>query len=115
MKKSEIKQVVEDLVTDECYDMMEEIEMKDLIKFMISVLPMAFKVKVERLKAGGSWKYQVKIKNDRESSFISVSDDEQTGVSRSVYYIFEDSENPTEDEIKTFLEMLNEAWYLCNN
>ena len=114
MDKKDLNALVEEIVNDECYDMTEEVSVENIVKFVSDIVPMLFKVKVERIKAGREYKYIVKVKNDKES-YVSMSDDEQTGVSRSVYYIFENPLEPTYDELKTFIEMINEAWYLCNN
>lgn len=114
MDKKELKALVEEIVNDECYDMTEEVSVENIVKLVSDIVPMQFKVKVDRMKARREYKYIVKVKNDKEP-YVSMSDEEQTGVSRSVYYIFENPLEPTEDELKTFIEMINEAWYRCNN
>lgn len=54
--------------------------------------------------------------NNNWKSWISFSDSESTGLSKSEYYIKDDtSEDWDEYDISTLLSMLNEAWYLCKN
>ena len=55
-----------------------------------------------------------KIRNDIPS-FVSCSDDNGTGVSRSEHYILSRCYDVYEDDVKTLLDMMNEAWYLMTN
>ena len=46
-----------------------------------------------------------------KGSWVSVSDENGTGLSSSEAYIFHDPYDIEEDEVKTLLDMMNEAWY----
>ena len=59
---------------------------------------------------GLSWK----ISNSRPC-FVSCSDDNATGVSRSEACIFGRLYGCDEDDAKELLDMMNEAWYLMKN
>lgn len=107
------KKWVEEIIEDECYDMMDEFSVAVIQKYVMAVLPMVFSIKVQRI--GESYEYITKIKNSKNGSYISISNDDCTGLSESCWYIFEKPFAPTKDELKIFLDMLNEAWYLLNN
>ena len=52
-----------------------------------------------------------------KGGWVSVSDDESTGVSRTLYYPFycSDDEEGWFAGLASLASMINEAWYLCNN
>lgn len=60
-------------------------------------------------------KYSIKARSARQGSFISVSNDEQTGVSRSLAQIVMPTRPITKDEVAEIIDMVNEAWYHANN
>ncbi len=55
-----------------------------------------------------------KIKNNMPG-FVSCSDDNRTGVSRSESSIFLRIYCIEDDDVKELLDMMNEAWYLMTN
>ena len=66
---------------------------------------------------GGIKNYQIKVSNVH-GGFVSCADEDtgDTGVSRTMYYpFFVDSDEGVIAGLRSLLEMINEAWYLCNN
>ena len=66
---------------------------------------------------GGIKNYQIKVSNTH-GGFVSCSDEDtgDTGVSRTLYYpFFLDSEEGVIAGLRSLVEMINEAWYHCNN
>lgn len=53
--------------------------------------------------------------SNRRPCFISCSDDNATGVSRSLGCILTRIHNLEKDDVKELLDMMNEAWYLMKN
>ena len=58
--------------------------------------------------------YNWKVSNSRPS-YISCSDDNSTGVSRSEAPIFSHISGLVEDDVKDLLDMMNESWFLMKN
>ena len=59
---------------------------------------------------------RIKVHNARNSSWLSVSNDEATGVSRSlVYMVNPHRKNVCIDDITYTLDMINEEWYSIIN
>lgn len=61
---------------------------------------------------------QVNVMNagkDSGGSFVSVSDDIATSVSRSLVEITDISRPCNKDEVRTLIEMVNEAWFRLYN
>ena len=54
--------------------------------------------------------------NNQMKGFVSISDDDCTGVSRTEYKPFyKDDEDGYFTGLCSLASMINEAWYLCNN
>lgn len=47
----------------------------------------------------------------REGSWVSCSDENGTGLSKSEAYIFHDPYEIEQDEVQTLLDMMNSAWF----
>lgn len=62
----------------------------------------------------GNKDYQIKVSNTK-GGFVSVSDDCNTGVSRTLYYPFYITHGEAICGLSSLVEMINEAWYLCKN
>ena len=62
----------------------------------------------------GNKDYRIKV-NNSNGGFVSVSDDCNTGVSRTLYYPFYVEKGEALCGLASLVEMINEAWYLCNN
>lgn len=58
--------------------------------------------------------FQWRIKNNMPG-FVSCSDDNRTGVSRTESSIFLRIYGIDEDDVKALLDMMNEAWFLMAN
>ena len=60
--------------------------------------------------------WNVRVKNTK-GGFVSVSDDESTGVSNTLYFPFycSDDEEGWFAGLCSLASMINEAWYNCNN
>ena len=107
-----------DLVTfinDEPLDMLEEFEADDIA---IKVISIAHRLLFRDL-CNGHFKvgksddhYSV---NNKTGGWVSVSNDDSTGVSRTEYKpFFTDDEDGAFAGLCSLASMLNEAWYLCN-
>ena len=59
---------------------------------------------------GYNWKFQ-----NSKPCYISCSNDDSTGVSRSEACIFRRVLGLDEDDVKELLDMMNEAWFLMQN
>lgn len=106
----EYRKMVAMILEDENYDMYDDFDNETIIQFVLDVIPMVFHIK--DVTIGDC---NVRLNSQRNGSFVSVSDDEYTGVARCCCYIFENRFRPTEDDIRTMLSMVNEAWYACKN
>ena len=62
----------------------------------------------------GKIDYLYHVKNDL-NGFVSISNDECTGVSRTCYYPFFDDEDGFFAGLCNLAQMINEAWYLCDH
>ena len=71
---------------------------------------------IKFLDVDGWVKYSIKVNNSYKG-FVSVSNDDSTGVSRTEYYPFkfDDEEDSPYAALLNLAEMLSEAWYLCKN
>ena len=58
--------------------------------------------------------YNVKV-NNTHGGFVSVSDDDCTGVSRTQFYPFYCDNDSWFTGLCELASMINEAWYHCNN
>lgn len=71
---------------------------------------------IKFLDVDGWVKYSIKVNNSYKG-FVSVSNDDSTGVSRTEYYPFkfDDDEDSPYAALLNLAEMLSEAWYLFKN
>lgn len=107
-----------DLVTfinDEPLDMLDEFEADDIA---IKVISIAHRLMFRdfcngHFKVGKSdYLYSV---NNKTGGWVSVSNDDSTGVSRTEYKpFFTDDEDGAFAGLCSLASMINEAWYLCN-
>lgn len=117
MQKQILIETVAEILDNECYDMAEELQVKDIQNFVCDLVNRMKRTSVPclRIKVGKEWKYTVKVSDTPTGSFLSINGEDGTGVSRSLSYIFQNKQEPDEDGIKSLLDMLNEAWYLYQN
>ncbi len=106
-----------EFVNDEPLDMLNEfsdLEIAEMVLAIASHLRLPAKVVEHEVKDYG---YIVKV-NNNHGGFVSVSDKYtgSTGVSRTEYYpFFEDDEDGYFAGLCCLAQMINEAWYACNN
>lgn len=111
-----------DLVTfinDEPLDMLEEFtddEIANLCIRLASEFLHGRTIKITPLFSNKSKRgYCLKVNNNHKG-FVSVSNDESTGVSNTEYYpFFSDEEDGYFAGLCSLASMINEAWYHCNN
>lgn len=108
MDKVKYREIIEEILEDENYDMYDEFDKETIIKFVLDVIPMVFHIKDVTIGD-----YNVRVVNKQSGSFVSVSSDDYTGLSESCYYIFMDRFKPSKSDIESLLSMTNEAWYTC--
>lgn len=58
--------------------------------------------------------YSVKVQNAKQGSWLSMSNEDGTAVSRTLASILDTQTTVSTDEIENLIEMLNEAWYKLN-
>lgn len=119
----EIRTKVAELMTEESYDMTEEFDEKgvqDLIVYMVlkmqdipvfcySKFGYMFKVN------NGNWGVTDGTHTAEHGSLISMSNDEETAIEESMYYIHDNGKMlALEDVCKNLLEMINACWYKLN-
>lgn len=108
-----------DLVTfinDEPLDMLDEFDADTIASEVISI---ARRLMHRDWCAGhlikGKKDYMYKV-NNQYKGFLSVSNEDSTGVSRTEYKPFySDDEDGWFTGLCSLAQMINEAWYLCNN
>ena len=106
-------------ITDENLDILDEFTAEITAFHCISIarwLIRGCKVYQRSVLATATKKvYHIKV-NNTLLGFVSVSDDNGTGVSNTEYYPFwSDEEDGYFVGLCSLAQMINEAWYLCNN
>lgn len=108
-----------DLVTfinDEPLDMLDEFEADDIASEVISIARRLMHRDFcnGHIKKGkADYLYSI---NNRMGGWVSISDDDCTGVSNTLFKPFyEDEEDGWFTGLCSLASMLNEAWYHCNN
>lgn len=111
---------LEEFIMNDNLDMVEEFpeeEITDIVLTIAEKLMINDVVEYPIMSCGGIWSYQVKV-NNRIKGFVSVSDEVLgiTGVSRTEYKPFySDDEDGYFTGLCSLAQMINEAWYICNN
>ena len=106
-------------INDEIFDMLDEFtddEIANLCIRLASEFLHGRTIKITPLFSNKSKRgYCLKVSNNHKG-FVSVSNDESTGVSNTEYYpFFKDEEDGYFAGLCSLADMINEAWYLCNN
>lgn len=117
----ELREPFIELLYDENLDMMDEFSAEEIAynvgRFAIRLKHCKTLV-ASLTKNGKNTKYQVKIRNTHKG-FVSVSDTDEgsTGYSRTEYYPYfiGDYEDGDFAGLLNLAQMINEAWYHCNN
>lgn len=96
------------VLNNECYDMQENYSNEDIVNTVGLLVNQLNRSSIAIAELG---ECSVKVRNDTNGSFVSVSSSEfGTGVSRSLYLAYNAS-YPVEEAVKELIDMINEAWY----
>ena len=102
-------------INDETFDMLNEFTDEEIADNVISIAKVLM---VRDFTNGhiikGRLDYLYKINNNHKG-FVSVSNDSETGVSRTEYFPFYADSDGYFAGLCNLASMINEAWYLCNN
>ncbi len=110
MKQNRVYQMAIEELENNAYDMQEDYQndqIATVIKDIVKELNLA-KGNDVNIDFFGS---RIKVRNSQYWSFVSFSVGEYTGLSESIAEITDISRPIEQDEVKTLIEMLNEAWY----
>lgn len=102
-----VRDIALELCENENYDLFDEFSWEQVADFAAEVYDILRKGAYEIVRELGD--YKVKIHNGR-NSFVSVSNDDATGVSRSEFYIWH-VDRDLESIVEDIIAMTNEAWY----
>ncbi len=110
---SEFTSILDEIFEDEIYDMYDEIPTEELYS---SIEKATFKMNLgARVVSFEVCGYQFKVNNILRG-YVSCSNDEQTSVSYTEYLPYPiDGEHDKKECYKNLIDMMNEAWYACNN
>lgn len=108
--------LVHEALENEIYDLMDEVSTEQLEQAVSSMVHGLQRAENTLVHMG---RYSVKANNTEYDSWVSISNAEGTGVSRSLTYILPpnvstDSQLELE-HVTNIIGMLNEAWYVLNN
>ena len=119
------KQDLAEYITDETLDILEResaeefagqvIKIAQRITFFKTYQPQkTIHGVIGNIQKGYIWNVKV---NNVKGGWVSVSGDESTGVSNTMYYPFycSDDEEGWFAGLTSLASMINEAWYLCEN
>ena len=111
-------------INDECLDILEResaeefagqvIKIAQRITFFMKYQPQkTIHGVIGNVEKGYIWNVKV---NNVHGGWVSVSGDESTGVSNTMYYpFFKDDEDGYYTGLISLAQMINEAWFACNN
>lgn len=105
-----------EFIQDENLDILDEFEADEVADLVISMAERLLHRDFCNGRFGHSLRtYQYKV-NNRYKGFVSVSDDSSTGVSRTEFKPFyNDDDEGYFTGLCSLAEMINEAYYNCNN
>ena len=111
-----LKEDLVEYINDEPLDMLDEFKDEEIAEYVISIanrlIHRPFCVG-HMIKGKKDYLYNV---NNKHCGHVSVSYDESTGVSRTMYFpFFKDEEEGYFAGLCSLASMINEAWYHCNN
>lgn len=102
-----------EIIQDDCLDIVDEenITAWDFANYVIylSKVLRTYPIVEDEYKG-----YKIKVANHL-NGFVSVSSDDCTGVSRTLYYPFMLNDEDVFGAWLNLAQMINEAWYHCNN
>ena len=113
------KEDLVEFINDSVFDMLDEFTDEEIADAVISIanrLMYRDFCNGHMIKFGRPNKDYLYSINNEHKGFVSISDDCSTGVSRTEYYPFyKDDEEGWYTGLCSLAEMINDAWYLCNN
>ena len=111
--KNDYQQVLNEIFEDEIYDMCDDISQDAICKVVTCAADQFGRgARTVLFTLSG---YFFKVVNCRKG-FVSCSNNESTGVSHTLYKPFpNDGEHEQKECFKNLIDMMNEAWYHCNN
>lgn len=117
MAQNRVYNMAIEALENECFDMQDEFKNEQIAETVqhIDLLLHSCGSKSRQVvcvQLGGCY---VKVCNARQNSWVSVSSQGSTGVSHSLAYITHNTRIIAQDEVKTLIDMINEAWYCMNN
>ena len=108
--------LVQEALENEIYDLMDEVSTEQLEQAVSNLIHGLQKTETATTMLNH---YSVKAHNTEYGSWVSVSNLDSTGVSRSLAYILPaniSTDNELElDHVTELISMINEAWYTLNN
>ena len=108
--------LVQEALENEIYDLMDEVSTEQLEQAVSSMVHGLQRAENTLVHIGS---YSVKANNTEYGSWVSISNADGTGVSRSLTYILPPNVSTDSqlelDHVTNIIGMLNEAWYLLNN
>lgn len=117
--ETNLELMMQDLVTsinDEPFDMLDEFDAEDIANEVISIAKRLIRrdfCNGHIIKGRIDYIYHV---NNKVGGWVSLSNDDSTGVSRTLYLPFnKDDKECLFTSLFSLAQMINEAWYLCNN
>ena len=125
MSLEALKEDLVEYINDECLDILERESAEEFAGQVIKIAQrLTFFMKYQPQKTihgvignvekGYIWNVKV---NNVHGGWVSVSDDESTGVSNTMWYPFycSDDSDGWFAGLISLASMINEAWYHCNN
>ena len=114
-----MKEDLVEYIVNEPFDMLEEFTDDEIANLCIRLAGEFLHgrtIKITPLFSNKSKRgYCLKVNNNHKG-FVSLSNDESTGVSNTEYYpFFSDEEDGYFAGLCSLASMINEAWYHCNN
>lgn len=112
-----VKEDLVEYITDENLDILDEFDAETIADLCISIAQRLLHRNwcMGHLIQRPTCDYLYKVNNEH-GGFVSISDDDNTGVSRTMYYpFFKDEEDGYYAGLCSLASMINEAWYNCNN
>lgn len=112
-KNLPFQDIFEEIFEDEIYDMTDEISQDMLCKKLrYTAAQISRGSRVVMFNICG---YMFKV-NNAVGGFVSCSNTDCTGVSRTLYKAFpNDADHSDKERFENLVSMMNEAWYACVN
>lgn len=117
--KDLLKEQLIEGIQDDSLDMLDEFTADEIADKVISIaqrLEMHPIIHTKLIKFGRPNRdYVIKVDNSTTGGFVSMSDDCQTAVSRTMYKPYYADEDGEYTGLLNLAQMINECWYQLNN